>query len=87
MSPFLELNLHKELEFLELEFQKSDKSLNSSKTMVHCKIFWSIVVFGHFGLYVYKICFFFGVQILQPITGPADFSKTKNACRHRASRI
>ena len=47
---FLELKLHGKLEFEELEFLNSDRSLYILETMVDCNIFWQIVVFGQFGL-------------------------------------
>ena len=47
---FLELKLHGKLEFEELEFLNSGRSLYILETMVDCNIFWQIVVFGQFGL-------------------------------------
>ena len=47
---FLELKLHGKLEFEELEFLNSGRSLYILETVVDCNIFWQIVVFGQFGL-------------------------------------
>ena len=46
----VELKLHSKLEFEELKFLNSGRSLYILETMVDCNIFWQIVVFGQFGL-------------------------------------
>ena len=45
---FTVLEYHLELEFVELEYQKSGRSLISSETMLFCYKFCKMVVFGHF---------------------------------------
>ena len=43
---FMELEYHGKLDFPKLEFSISGRSLHISKTVVDCKIFSKIVVFG-----------------------------------------
>ena len=50
MQILVELKLHSKLEFEELEFLNSGRSLYILETVVDCNIFWQIVVFGQFGL-------------------------------------
>ena len=45
---FMELELHSKLGFHKLEFQKDGKLLNILHIVVYCKIFYKIVIFGHF---------------------------------------
>ena len=43
-----------ELEFLKLKFPISGRFLNILETVLDCKIFLKIVVFGHFGLHLHN---------------------------------
>ena len=49
---FHELKYHKKLDFHKIKFKKSGRLLNILQTVVDCKIFLKIVVFGHFGPYI-----------------------------------
>ena len=48
LSSFMELKCHEKLNFLEIEFQKSNKLLNISQIVTDCIIFLEKVVFGNF---------------------------------------
>ena len=55
------LEYHLELKFVELEYQKSGRSLISSETVFFCYKFCKIVIFGHFHLktcQTYLLCMF-----------------------------
>ena len=49
---FHEFEYHKKLDFHKIKFKKSNRLLNILQTVVNCKIFLKIVVFGHFGPYI-----------------------------------
>ena len=46
----MKLKYHRKLEFSKLKFPFNDKSLHILETVINCKIFSKILVFGHFDI-------------------------------------